>query len=133
MALGANLLFVGALGFVSSGRIGEPLEDCLYNVDADTVIRITRYPVYVGADYNEQQFFLVSHDTGESWEQVTQAYASAPLYTGCGNVERPEEAHLVLNVERKIGERTNEIITYESLDRGETWRETGIEEVISYD
>lgn len=120
--LGANLVFIGAPGFVRGAHVGEKKEACVFNMDAQHVLRIIRYPVDRGVEFGHQQFFLASDDGGMSWSQVFQAYAREPRLTECDNLQREGESGILLRFERYNGSG-NELVSYRSPDGGETWRQ----------
>ncbi|TVR18989.1 MAG: hypothetical protein EA396_13390 [Anaerolineaceae bacterium] len=121
IVIGANWLFIAAPTFVmapySSGRI----LDCEYLFNAQTMIQIIRYPVDDRLEYGEQQFFLIARGDGSQQRQIFQAFAAAPLLTGCDNIRRDGETGLVIQIERKIAPETNELLYLVSDDAGMNW------------
>jgi hypothetical protein len=121
--LAGNMLFIGTLSFLSAGRVGEPIEDCEFFFDAETVLRVIRYPVEANLEYGEQQFFLISYDGGQAWRQLYHGYAVEPVLRGCDNIQRSGEDGLQIRYESKVSPIQNELIVYESVDGGRSWQQ----------
>lgn len=125
--LAANWLVFGAFGYVRSPHVGERIENTtcpLFILDADTMFRMVRYPVDVMAEVGERQFILVSHDGGNSWQQVVTAYRLGVLPTDlpCDFfIVRQGEEGVTIAIERRASATMNKLELYESLDRGRTW------------
>lgn len=121
IAIGANWLFIAAPTFVMSPYSAGRILDCEYLFSAQTMIQIIRYPVDERLEYGEQQFFVVSRGDGTEQKQIFEAFAAAPLLTGCDNIRRDGETGLVIQIERKIGPETNELLYLISEDAGMNW------------
>ncbi len=121
IAIGVNFTFVAVPGFALSARVGEPVSPCRYSYDADVILRIERYPVDVRLDYGEQAFFLISYDQGQNWQQLFAAYAVNPVYLERENITRVDENGIRIIFERQVASDQNELVAYESFDRGVTW------------
>lgn len=121
IGLMVNWIIFGATSFVMSPYIAGEMETCEYLFDADTSIKIRRFPIDEALTYGEQLFVLVSNDGGNNWRQVFQSYAVIPYYEGCQNIQRNGLDGLIIHVERMVDIETNELFMLESHDRGLTW------------
>jgi hypothetical protein len=120
-----NWLIFGAFGFVRQPKVADPIESCEFYVDPRTSVRMIRYPIDVGAEIGEQQFFLVTTNNGDDWEQIAETYVLGlyPTDMPCSdNIERTDEDRLILQFGRKSGPNQNRTITYVSDDLGRSWQ-----------
>ncbi|MFW5692100.1 MAG: hypothetical protein ACOCX3_01985 [Chloroflexota bacterium] len=121
VVLAANVLFIGAPGFVRIGSLEARIDECTYFLDARTALRVIRYPQHDNLIYGEQQFVLHTADGGESWAQLFQTYSNSPAITGCAMIDWDGDDEVVITFERESATGGTRLEHYRSGDRGLTW------------
>lgn len=121
IGLVVNWIIFGATSFVMSPYMAGELPECEYMFDAQTTIKLRRFPLDESLVSGEQLFVLITNDSGENWRQIFQAYAVFPYFIGCDNIQRNGQDGLMIYVERMTSIDNNEMIRLESDDRGLTW------------
>lgn len=116
-----NCVIFSAPGLVLSPSVGDRVLDCEMFVTPQMGIQVIRYPVDVRLDYAEQQFFLVTHDGGQSWQQFADAFIYDPTMEDCQHIESFNNNTGIIRIERggEPGER--EVTRYMTSDGGHTW------------
>ncbi len=121
IGLVVNWIIFGATLFVTSPYIVQELPECEYLFDAQTTIKIRRFPIDESVAYGEQAFVVVTNDAGETWRQIFQSYAVDPYFLHCESIQRDGQDGLMIYMERMIDIENNELLTLTSADRGVTW------------
>lgn len=122
---GANCVVFSAPGLVFSRSVGEKVVDCEMFITARSGLRIVRYPVDVRMDYAEQQFFLMTFDGGQTWEQFLQVFTYYPSLEKCQFVQSFEGDNGVLWIEHTEKPGEFKVVRYITTDGGHTWQKSG--------